>query len=152
MATRPTSSAICPLEPLTLVRWWAEHGARCLLEPTAGDWHGSAPCILHGHEHRACPLPSGRPPGHEAGHGPGGVSNDWSVCAAEFYGQLVTALTFGCVFPLCVIFKVVFFTTRCVENKSCSRQKGDITEPLLQRKTFVKKYICNFHPFFFCNH
>lgn len=70
------------------------------------------------------------------------------MCAAEFHGQLVTALTFGCVFPLCVIFKVVFFTTRCVENKSCSRQKGDITEPLLQRKTFVKKYICNFHPFF----
>lgn len=36
--------------------------------------------------------------------------------------------------PLCVIFKVVFFTTRCVENKSCSHQKGDITDPLLQRK------------------
>lgn len=71
------------------------------------------------------------------------------MCAAEFHGQLVTALTFGCVFPLCVIFKVVFFTTRCVENKSCSRQKGDITEPLQQRKTFVKKYICNFHQFSF---
>lgn len=71
------------------------------------------------------------------------------MCAAEFYGQLVTALTFGCVFPLCVIFKVVFFTTRCVENKSCSRQKGDITEPLLQRKSFVKSIYVIFISFSF---
>lgn len=47
---------------------------------------------------------------------------------------------FGCVFPLCVIFKGgVFYYKGVLRTKSCSCQKGDITEPLLQRKIFVRK-------------
>lgn len=71
------------------------------------------------------------------------------MCAAEFYGQLVTALTFGCVFPLCVIFKVVFFTTKCVENKAAHVRREISLNRYYREKPLLKSIYVIFISFSF---
>lgn len=40
-----------------------------------------------------------------------------------------------------VMFRFLLFFKRCIENKSCSLLRGDITLPL-QIEEYLKKYIC----------